>query len=211
MGHDRAISEFSVPLEAFVMIAIASPYPPKMTIEEYLEWEAHQEIRHEYVHGEIFAMTGSIIPHNDIALNLYRALYSHLQSRGCRINVSDVKVQVTPNSPYYYPDVLVSCDPRDRNARQFIQYPKLIVEVLSPSTESRDRGEKFINYQAIPSLQEYMLIDPEKIAVEIYRRGEGRMWLYSRYQAGDQISLSSLEFEGAIALLYEGVTFAESE
>ncbi len=192
------------------MIAIASP-SPQMTIEEYLDWEAQQEIRYEYVNGEVFAMTGGTIPHNDIALNLYTALRHPVRSSGCRINVSDVKVQVAPTSPYYYPDLVVSCDPRDRHARKFIQYPKLIVEVLSPSTESRDRGEKFINYQAMPSLQEYVLIDPEKIALEIYRRGEGRMWLYSPYQSGDTIVLSSLEFECAIAVLYEGVTFGDAE
>ncbi len=193
------------------MIAIASPTPPKMTIEEYLAWEAHQELRHEYVNGDIFAMTGGTIPHNDIALNLYTALRQPMRSRSCRINVSDVKVQVTPTSPYYYPDVVVSCDPRDRTARQFIQHPQLIVEVLSPSTESRDRGEKFIHYQAMPSLQEYVLMNSEKIFVEIYRREEGRMWLYSPYQAGETVVLQSLGFEAAIEVFYEGVTFDEPE
>lgn len=187
---------------------IASPQqPPKMTIEEYLEWESQQEVRHEYVNGEIFAMTGGTIPHNDIALNLYRSLYPHLRSRGCRINVSDVKVEVSPTSPYYYPDIIVSCNPQDLNARKFIQYPKLIVEVLSPSTEAKDRGEKFIYYQTMPSLQEYVLIDSEKVAVECYRRGEGRMWLYYPYTAGDVMSFNSIEFECAIDLLYEGVSF----
>ncbi len=187
---------------------VTSPQPPqKMTIEEYLEWESQQEVRHEYVSGEVFAMTGGTIPHNDIALNLYTALRPHLRSRGCRINVSDVKVQVSPASPYYYPDVIVSCDSRDLNARKFIQYPKLIVEVLFPSTEAKDRGEKFTYYQTMPSLQEYVLIDSEKVAVECYRRGEGRMWLYYPYIAGDVISLSSIEFECPDKLLYEGVSF----
>jgi Uma2 family endonuclease len=196
-----------VPKELAIMVT--SPQQPfKMTVEEYLEWESQQEMRHEYVNGELFAMTGGI-PHNDIALNLYRALYPHLRSRGCRINVSDVKVQVSPASPYYYPDIIVSCDPQDRNARKFIQSPTLIVEVLSPSTEAKDRGEKFISYQTMSSLQEYILIDSEKVAVECYWRDEGRMWLYSPYRAGDIITLSSLEFECAIELLYEGVSFEE--
>ncbi|MBW4520905.1 MAG: Uma2 family endonuclease [Scytolyngbya sp. HA4215-MV1] len=187
---------------------VTSPQPPlKMSIAEYLEWESQQEVRHEYVNGKLFAMTGGTIPHNDIVLNLYTALRPHLKSRGCRINVSDVKVEVSPTSPYYYPDIIVSCDSRDINARQFIQSPKLIVEVLSPSTEAKDRGEKFTYYQTIPSLQEYVLVDSEKVAVECYRRGEGRMWLYYPYRAGDMISLSSIEFECAIALLYEGVSF----
>ncbi|MEH1910785.1 MAG: Uma2 family endonuclease [Nostoc sp.] len=192
------------------MIAI-SQQPPKMTVEEYLEWEPQQDVRYEYANGEVFAMTGGTIPHNDIALNLYRALYPHLRFRGCRVNVSDVKMQLTPQSRYYYPDVIVSCDPEDLNARKFIQHPKLIVEVLSPGTSAKDRGEKFTYYLTIPSLQEYILIESEKISVERYCRGEGRMWLYYPYTAGDIVTLSSIEFECPIELLYESVVFPTEE
>lgn len=179
----------------------------KMTIEEYLEWEPQQEIRYEYVNGEIFAITGGTIPHNDIALNLYRNLYPHLRPRGCRVNVSDVKLQVSTQSPYYYPDVIVSCDPEDLNARKFIQKPKLIAEILSPGTTAKDRGEKFTYYLSMPSLQEYLLIDSEKISVELYSRGEGRMWLYYSYAAVDIVTLSSIDFEFPIEMLYEGIVF----
>lgn len=188
------------------MVAI-SPQPQKMTIEEYLAWEPLQELRYEYENGEVIAMTGGSIPHNDIALNLYTALRPHLRARGCRVNVSDVKVQMTPQSAYYYPDVVVSCDPQDINSRKFIQNPKIIVEVLSPGTTNRDKGEKFTNYLKIPSLQEYLLINSESISVERYCRGEGKMWLYYPYTEGDVITLSSIDFEIAIALIYEGVTF----
>ncbi|MEG5000584.1 Uma2 family endonuclease [Microcoleus sp. B4-D4] len=181
--------------------------PPKMTVEEYLEWEAQQEIRHEYVNGEVFARMGSTIPHNDLALNFYTALRPHLRSRGCRMNVSDVKLQVSFQSRYYYPDVIVSCDPEDINSRNFIQNPKIIVEVLSPSTSAKDRDEKFTCYLKIPTLQEYILIDSQKIFVERYCRGEGRMWLYYSYTAGEIITLSSIGFDLPIALLYEGVGF----
>lgn len=193
------------------MIVATSPQPPKMTIEEYFLWELDQEVRYEYIDGEVFAMTGGSIPHNDIALNLYRALYSHLHPKGCRVNVSDVKVQVTPKSPYFYPDLIVSCDRQDLNARKFMQNPKLIVEVLSPSTSSRDRGEKFRYYLTMPSLQEYLLVDSEKISVERYCRGEGRMWLYYPYTEGDTITLSSIEFALPIELLYEGVGLETEE
>lgn len=190
----------------FVMIAIPQT-PQKMTVEEYLEWEAQQEIRHEYVNGEVFAMTGGTIPHNDIALNFYTALHPHLRSTGCRMNVSDVKLQVSFQSRYYYPDVIVSCDPQDLNSRQFIQNPKIIVEILSPSTSAKDRDEKFTCYLKIPTLQEYILIDSQKIFVERYCRGEGRMWLYYSYTAGETIALSSIGFDLPIALLYEDVGF----
>ncbi|MEI6442311.1 MAG: Uma2 family endonuclease [Nostocales cyanobacterium ELA583] len=179
--------------------------PQKMTIEEYFAWELNQDIRYEYINGEVFAMTGGTIPHNDLALNLYTALRPHLRSRGCRVNVSDVKVQVSPNSVYFYPDLIVSCHPDDLNARKFIQNPTLIVEVLSPSTSNKDREEKFRYYLTMPNLQEYILIDSEKIYVERYCRGEGRMWLYYPYTTGDIITLSSIEFELPIELLYENV------
>jgi Uma2 family endonuclease len=190
------------------MIAISQQLP-KMTIEEYLEWEPQQDLRYEYVDGQVWAMTGGTIPHNDIALNFYTALRPYLRSKGCRVNVSDVKVQVSPQSPYYYPDVVVSCSPQDLNARKFIQNPTIIGEVLFPGTSAKDRGEKFANYLQIPTLQEYLLIDSDKISVERYRRGEGRMWLYYPYSTGDTITLSSIDLELDIALLYEGVTFEE--
>ena len=186
------------------MIAIPQQ-PAKMTIEEYLAWELDQDIRYDYINGEVFAMTGGTIPHNDIALNLYTSLRPHLRPRGCRINVSDVKVQVTSKGPYFYPDLIVSCHPEDINARKFIQNPKLIVEVLSPGTSGKDREEKFRYYLTIPSLQEYILIDSEKISVERYCRGEGRMWLYYPYTTGDMITLSSIAFEFPIEILYDSV------
>jgi Uma2 family endonuclease len=186
------------------MIAIPQQ-PAKMTIQEYLPWELNQDIRYEYINGEVFAMTGGTIPHNDITLNLYTFLHPHLRPRACRINVSDVKVQISPNGPYFYPDLIVSCHPEDINARKFIQNPKLIIEVLSPGTSGRDRGEKFRYYLTMPTLQEYILIDSEKISVERYCRGEGRMWLYYPYSSGDIVTLSSIEFEFPIEMLYDGV------
>ncbi len=187
---------------------IAEPqYPQKMTAEAYLEWEATQELRHEYVDGEILAMTGGSIPHNDIALNLYTALRPHLRQRGCRVNVSDVKVQANQNSRYFYPDLVVTCDPEDLKSRKFIQNPKVIVEVISPSTASYDRTKKLKYYRQISSLQEYMLIDSESMSVEIYHRGEGKTWYYYEYEKGEAIALQSIEFEFPMELLYEGISF----
>lgn len=185
---------------------IADPqYSQKMTPEEYLEWEAKQELRHEYIDGEILAMTGGSIPHNDIALNFYTALRPHLRQRGCRVNVSDVKVQANQNSRYFYPDLVVTCHPDDLKSRNFIQHPKVIIEVLSPSTANYDRTKKLKYYRQIPSLQEYILVDSEDISVEVYHRGEGKIWLYYAYTNGEAIALESIEFECPIEILYEGV------
>ncbi|VXD21734.1 conserved hypothetical protein [Planktothrix serta PCC 8927] len=187
---------------------IAEPqYPQKMTAEAYLEWEATQEFRHEYVDGKILAMTGGSIPHNDIALNLYTALRPHLRQKGCRVNVSDVKVQTNQNSRYFYPDLVITCDPEDLKSRKFIQNPKVIVEVLSPSTASYDCTKKLKYYRQISSLQEYVLIDSESMSVGVYHRGEGKMWYYYGYEKGDAIALQSIEFECPMELLYEGISF----
>ncbi|SKB11351.1 conserved hypothetical protein [Planktothrix sp. PCC 11201] len=185
---------------------IAEPqYPQKMTAEEYLEWESKQELRYEYIDGEILAMTGGTLSHAKIYLNLYRALYPHLRQRGCEAYVSDVKVQASEKSRYFYPDLVVTCDPEDLKAHDFIQHPKVIVEVLSPGTASYDRGDKFKYYRQIPSLQEYFLVDSESISVEVYHRGEGKMWLYYAYMDGEMVRLESIEFDCAIESLYEGV------
>ena len=183
---------------------IANRQSQFMTPEEYLEWEQHQEERHEYLDGEIIAMTGGSLSHNDIALNLYTALRPHVRARGCRINVSDVKVKVNAMT-YFYPDLVVSCDDRDRSATQLFQYPKLIVEVLSPSTEAYDRGKKFTHYRTLPTLQEYVLIDTAEMSVDCYRRGVGRQWLLVPHAVGDTLTLESVEFSCPIELLYEDV------
>ena len=175
-----------------------------MTVEAYLEWEPCQELRYEFVSGEVFSMTGGTLPHNDIAINLLTALRPHIRAQGCRINIADAKVNVS-SSIYRYPDLVVSCDDRDKTALTAIQYPKLIIEVLSPTTEALDRGDKFREYRSLPSLEEYVLISSTEVSVEIYRRGEGRLWLYTAYQPIDRIPLESVEFELPIELLYEDV------
>jgi Uma2 family endonuclease len=186
---------------------IATPHPAPMSVEAYLAWESQQETRYEYVHGEVLAMTGGTIPHNDIAINLLTILLPQVRVQGCRLNMADVKLQIDISGLYYYPDLIVSCDPRDLNARKFIQFPKFIVEVLSQGTADKDRGDKFRDYQCIPTLQEYLLINSEKISAECYRRGQGRMWLYYPYATGDTIALESLGISLAIEQLYAGINF----
>ncbi|MBR8830636.1 MAG: hypothetical protein N5P05_000863 [Chroococcopsis gigantea SAG 12.99] len=187
---------------------VAEPlYPRKMTPEAYLTWEAEQEYRHEYIDGEILAMTGGSIPHTKIYLNLYRALYSHLSQRGCEAYVADVKVKDQKNDRYFYPDLVITCDSEDLQARDFVQSPTVIVEVLSPSTANYDRSRKFKCYQQLETLREYILIDSESIFVEIYRRGEGRTWLYQSYGADENMIIVSVEFEVPLQTLYEGIVF----
>jgi Uma2 family endonuclease len=192
---------------------IAQVHPQSITVTEYLAWEAEQPLRHEYIDGEVYAMTGGTLPHNDIALNLYSLVRSHLRGKGCRANVADAKVRVSPTGPYFYPDLMVSCDERDRQATDAIAYPKLIVEVLLPGTAGFDRGDKFKFYRRLSTLQEYVLIDAEKVGVDCYRKTSAGKWELTAYpeDGGDTenpiLELVSLDFQCPLALVYEEVIF----
>jgi len=190
---------------------IASPQHSKMTAKEYLEWEPRQALRYEYCNGEVFAMTGGSKGHNRLALNLYSALVDTVDTAGCEINTSDVKLLLSEGNAYRYPDLIVSCDERDKSKNDFYRFPKLIVEVLSPSTANVDRDEKFQEYIQLPSLEEYVLISTKRMQVECYRRGEGRMWLYYSYKKGEAIYLESIDVEVAVDQLYKNVRLEQND
>ena len=196
---------------------IAHPQPQLITPQEYMEWEEQQPLKYEYMNGQVFAMTGGTIPHNDVAINLTSALKNHLKGKGCKVQMADAKVGVSQNGPFHYPDVLVSCDPRDQRARQVIYHPCLIVEVLSPGTEAFDRGKKFRNYRRINTLKEYVLIDADRIAVDCYRLNEQGIWEFTAYAPEEtannetelEIYLMSVDFNCLLSVLYEDVVFPE--
>ncbi|MGB3787361.1 MAG: Uma2 family endonuclease [Phormidesmis sp.] len=190
---------------------IAIPQPRRMTAKEYLEWESQQEIRHEYCDGEVFAMAGRTKGHNRAALNLYSELVNRVDADGCEINTSDVKVKVNEGLSYRYPNLVVSCDECDKSEVEFYQFPKLIVEVLSSSTEAVDRDEKFQEYIQIPTLEEYVLISAKRIQVECFRRGEGRMWLYFPYREGETVEIASVGVELPIEQIYRNVRLDTAE
>ncbi len=186
---------------------IASPQFQYMSPQEFLEWEKTQELRYEYIDGEVFAMTGGTKPHNRIALNLATASDAFLAEKGCDIFIADVKVQLSPSGPYHYPDVVVTCDPKDRESIDLIEHPCLIVEVLSPSTEAFDRGKKFTRYRQLNSLQEYVLIQSDEIGVECFRRNDEGLWVLYTYGAKDTLYLESIGFSIPVEKLYRQVRF----
>lgn len=186
----------------------AAAYPGSMsfpmTFEEYLEFEEQSRIRHEYIAGEIFVMTGVTKRHNRIAGNVYQAFASHLRSGPCDAYISDVKVKVQVNRDTYayYPDVMVVCG-RDPGDDRYVATPKLIVEVLSPTTTGVDRHEKRIAYREIPALEEYVLVAQEGMEVTVLRRSES--WLPVALRAADSIlELRSIGLELPLARIYEG-------
>ncbi|NEP80063.1 MAG: Uma2 family endonuclease [Okeania sp. SIO3B3] len=184
---------------------VAVPKPTQMTPQEYLDWEEKQPIKYEYMNGRVFAMTGGTIPHNEVSLNLAAALKNHLRGKGCKVLMADVKLGVSEKGPFYYPDVMVTCDQRDRRATKVIYHSCLVVEVLSPGTEAFNRGKKFKNYRDISTLKEYVLIDAREMAVECFRPNENGVWELYNYGEGDEVTLTSVDFSFPIEMLYEDV------
>lgn len=183
----------------------AEPQVP-MTFEEYLELEANSRIRHEYLAGEVFAMCGVTPRHNRIASRLHGAFRDHLKGGPCESYMSDVavKLRLSRDDYAYYPDVMVVCG-REKGEERFFTDPKLIVEVLSPSTASVDRYEKRIAYRRIPAIEEYVIVAQESFEVTVYRRAEG--WLPAVLDRPDaNLELSSIGLTLPLAHLYEGET-----
>lgn len=154
-----------------------------MDRDQYLRWEAEQPERHEYLAGEIFAMVGVRREHALVTLALGSLLRQRLKGSPCQAFVADMKLRVDAADAYFYPDVMVTCDPRDRSAETAIAHPCLVIEVLSDSTAAFDRGQKFAAYRRLESLREYLLVDIEARRLELYRR-EGTHWLLLETEAG---------------------------
>ncbi|WP_018936789.1 Uma2 family endonuclease [Thioalkalivibrio sp. ALJ24] len=175
---------------------MGNPQPAQMDADAFLAWEAEQPEKHEFVAGEVFAMGGASDRHVTISLNVASALREYLRGGPCRTFIADMKLRVEAADAFFYPDVMVTCDPQDRGREQYKQAPLLVVEVLSPSTEAFDRGAKFAAYRSLASLQEYLMIDPASGAVELYRRDpEGHWVLYThdpRDSMEDTVELRSV-------------------
>lgn len=172
---------------------------------DYLAFEENNPIKHEYRWGSIYAMAGASNNHVLISVNLSTLLRNHLRGKGCRTYVSDTKVHIESLNTYYYPDVVVSCDEKDRAFSNFIRYPCLIIEVLSDSTEAFDRGDKFADYRQLESLQEYVTVSQTRKRVESFRKNSEGYWVLYSYADGDTVSLGTLGFQCTIADIYEDV------
>lgn len=172
-----------------------------ITVEEYLEGERVSDVRHEYVAGAVHTMAGASGLHNLIALAFATSLRNHLRSSPCHVFMSDMKVRV--DDAFYYPDLVVVCGAINAGA-YYQTAPTLIVEILSESTEARDRLEKRLAYQRIEGLKEYILVAQDKMRVEVYRRTEDG-WQLETYSYGDRVRFTSIDYETPIEQLYEDV------
>lgn len=170
----------------------------------YLAAEKTAEIRHEYQNGKVYAMAGSSKRHNRIAGNCYRAFMS--SSSPCTAFISDVKVRCEKHNSYYYPDVVVGCAEDDTTDDYYLEKPCLIVEVTSNSTARKDYLEKSLAYQAIPSLQAYLIVAQDKPLVDMLVRDESGAWTLQQYEhLTDVIPLPCVELTLSVAMLYEGL------
>lgn len=171
---------------------------------DYLAAECLAPVRHEYVAGEVFAMAGASKVHGTLALNAAIVLRQHLRGRPCRVWMADMKVRVKADSAYYYPDVVATCAAADLgpNApKDYVEAPKLVLEVLSDSTEPVDRREKLLSYRRLESLEEYVLIDQNKPWVEVYQRTPAG-WMQEVYGPGETVRFASIDLAVPMDDLY---------
>jgi Uma2 family endonuclease len=189
----------------------ALPNHASMSVEEYLQMDrSSTEIRYEYIDGHVRMLAGGTLNHATISFNMARILHDLLRGETCRVFTSDAHVRVS-ETRYVYPDVTVSCDERDRGEVDIIQSPRLIVEVLSTTTEDFDRGKKFILYRECPTIQEYVLINAKRQMIEVFRRERNDLWILQVLGPGKQVELASLDVRFPVSAVYEDVIFPEDE
>jgi Uma2 family endonuclease len=178
-----------------------------LTAKEYLVAEQKSQNRHEYIGGQVFAMAGGSKEHNQICLSIASILRFHVRGTNCTTFMADMKVRIPTNDQadiFYYPDVVVTCNDNEQE-RYFLDYPCLIIEVLSPGTEAIDKREKRLNYQNLVSLQEYILVSQDEIKLEVYRKNQLGIWTVETLKQGDNLQLYSVELTFTMPDIYEDV------
>ncbi|TDE12011.1 Uma2 family endonuclease [Dyadobacter psychrotolerans] len=185
----------------------------KYSLEEYLEMEEKSEIRHEYYDGEIFAMAGTTMNHNDIVGNVRTLFKEIFRPKGCRVFAENVKVEAIANFYYPYPDVVVTCAPDDISGTYIVRHPGILVEVLSKSSATYDREFKLRRYKEIPSLNYYMLFSQYECYVELYTRtAQEGIWTYQSFESMESfITFDLLGFTMPVSAIYDGIVFVEEK
>lgn len=180
-----------------------------LSVSDYLAGECDGTVRHEYVSGRAYAMAGASARHNRIAGNIFGRLNDHLDGAECEPFISDMKIRVAPDL-FYYPDVVVTCDEPGGDA-YFRTRPRLIVEVLSPTTERTDRHEKLLAYQNCPSVEEYALVSQDGMMVELHRRTGKEDWHTEVFtDADEQCAFASVGLTLSLKDIYRNVSFNEA-
>lgn len=176
---------------------------PKMTLAQFLAWEEAQPERHELYRGETFAMTGGSARHNRVIMNLGSRIADHLDGSGCQAFTESMKVQIAEG--ILYPDVLVTCGKAEAGDEKIITDPKLVIEVLSPSTKGYDQRNKFILYRSLSSLLEYVLVDPADFTFEVYTRADAGAWTFVDQTSAGTLTLRSIDLALPLEAVFKGV------
>ncbi|MBI5255089.1 MAG: Uma2 family endonuclease [Burkholderiales bacterium] len=180
-----------------------------MSAEAFLAWDAGELVRHEFVRGKLFALTGSDDRHVTVAANLYTALRIHLSGTPCRTFITDMKLRVVEADAFFYPDVMVTCSPADAQQPMIKSEPVLVAEVLSPGTAAYDRGDKFAAYRTLPTLREYLLVDIDSRRCDLYRKGADGLWVLHPIGADEAVQLASVDLVLSAAALWAEVPPAQ--
>lgn len=185
-------------------------YYPKMSPSEFLDWERKQEYKHEYINGDVLAMSGASINHNRIFSNIHGRIWNFLQDKSCEIFGSDLRIAVKSKNSFFYPDAIIVCNELDFDEnfiKDTVKNPTVIFEILSTSTEDYDNGKKLFYYMQIESLKQYIIIDSKKVHVRVItRRSEERTWKFDELiNTKDKIFIEPINFEISIEDLYSGV------
>ncbi len=185
---------------------------PKISVADYLEGEKVSQVKNEYIDGEVYAMAGTSKNHNRLIKNILRKLENHLNGSDCEPFIVDIKVRVEKMNRFYYPDLVVVCG-EDSEDEYYAVKPKMIIEILSPSTSLTDRREKMFAYKEIESLREYVMIEQNRMYAEIYRRRDdgGNLWDWIEFEAGEEIEIASVDFKMPMTEIYAGVALQEQK
>ncbi len=183
---------------------------PTIDRDDYLLLDRNsQNARYEYLEGELRMLAGGSADHSTITTNLTGILYRLLEDGLCKVYNSDMQLQLS-ESRYVYPDITVTCDPRDEVPDDNrTHYPSMVVEVLSPTTEAVDRGKKLLYYQAHPTIQEYMLVDSQSMLIEVYYREKGR-WSFSVHGSGDSVQLEAIGVQFSVNDAYKRTSLVKN-
>ena len=188
---------------------LAEPYRRSMSAKEYLDFDrASQDDRYEFIDGAVNMLAGGTINHSRISINLAKTLDHELFDKPCLVYNSDMRVCISA-SRYVYPDISISCDPRDQEQGNIdiIYHPCVIIEVLSPHTEAYDRSKKFSFYRSCPSVQEYVLVSSQEAVVDVYQRATENVWTLHFFGPGDEVELKSINVVIPMTAIYERIKF----
>ena len=175
---------------------------PELDFDKFLAFEQTSPEKHEYVKGDMYAMVGASLRHGRIALNLASELNARSAGGPCRVYASDAKVRIDAADACFYPDVVVSCDPSDVGPLVLTR-PCLVVEVLSPSTAAYDRGAKFAAYRQLASLVQFVVVETDRVAVDVFHRAGEGTWVLRSYGEGDSVELDSVGAVVPVSAIYD--------